>query len=123
MLDFAFHRDVSPTHIRDLLTEAGYREVREAREAFRGPGFICGRGKRRVALLHDCFWHGHDCDDGIRLPGSSTDFWAQMADHRRRRSDNVTRELAHQGWEWMVLWRCETEDPAGLAAKLYSFLT
>ena len=108
--------------IRLLLREAGYREVVEAREAFTGPGYICARKHRRVALLHDCFWHGHSCDAGVRLPASSTDFWAQMADHRRRRSEAVERQLVRMGWESMVVWRCETVDPAGLAARLQIFL-
>ena len=108
--------------IRSLLTEAGYQEVIEVQEAFAGPGYICAPEHRRVALLHDCFWHGHSCEAGIRLPASSTDFWAQMADHRRRRSDTVKRELIRMGWETMVVWRCETDDPAGLAARLQYFL-
>ena len=122
MLEIVAPESGTPAHIRDLLTEAGYQEVREAREAFRGPGFIRGRHERRVALLHDCFRHGHGCDDGIRLPPSSTDFWAQMAEHRRRRSETAMQELARQSWESIIIWRCETEDPAGLATKLWSFL-
>lgn len=112
----------SSDDIRSLLTEAGYQEVIDAQEAFSGPGYIYVPEYRRVALLHDCFWHGHSCDAGIRLPASSTDFWAQMADHRRRRSESVERELDRMGWESMIVWRCETDDPAGLAARLQFFL-
>tara|TARA_A100001037_G_scaffold56217_1_gene48387 strand:- start:2469 stop:2840 length:372 start_codon:yes stop_codon:yes gene_type:complete len=122
MLEIVAPEGGTPSHIRDLLVEAGYQAVSEAKEAFNGPGFICARNKRRVALLHDCFWHGHDCSDGRRLPVSSTDFWAQLADHRKRRSDTVERELDRQGWETMIVWRCQSDDPAGLAGRLYSFL-
>jgi DNA mismatch endonuclease (patch repair protein) len=121
-------RDIIDPHggssddIRSLLIEAGYQEVIEAHEAFTGPGYICAREYRWVALLHDCFWRGHSCDAGIRLPASSTDFWAQMADHRRRRSETAERELDRVGWKSMVVWLCETDDPAGLAARLQVFL-
>ena len=122
MLDFIAPDNGSSDDVRCLLTAAGYQEIIEAQEAFTGPGYVCAGELRRVALFHDCFGHGHTCDAGIRLPSSSTDFWAQMADHRRRRSETVEQELLQMGWEAMVVWRCETDDPAGLTARLQYFL-
>ncbi|MBH61329.1 MAG: hypothetical protein CL569_02535 [Alphaproteobacteria bacterium] len=38
MLEIVAPEGVTPSHIRDLLVEAGYQEVSEAKEAFNGPG-------------------------------------------------------------------------------------
>lgn len=49
-----------------------------------------------VILIHDCFWHGHDCPL-FRLPGTRTDFWTEKIDRNRERDTEVRVSLESRG--------------------------
>lgn len=71
---------------------------------------------RRVALfVHGCFWHGHDCPRGARLPETNRAYWqAKIARNTAR--DLVVREnLRRLGWKHVVIWECQTRNAATLA--------
>ena len=60
-------------------------------------------GRRRLAIfVHGCFWHGHDCARGARMPKTNTDYWrAKIARNRARDLKTLDRTrrdgLAHAG--------------------------
>lgn len=71
---------------------------------------------RRVALfVHGCFWHGHTCPRGARVPQTNRAYWtAKIARNVSR--DRATLEALRQlGWTPAVIWECETRDAAKLA--------
>ena len=43
-------------------------------------------GRRKLAIfVHGCFWHGHDCPRGARMPKTNADYWrAKIARNRAR---------------------------------------
>ena len=43
-------------------------------------------GRRKLAIfVHGCFWHGHDCARGARVPRDNADYWrAKIARNRAR---------------------------------------
>lgn len=78
-------------------------------------------GRRKVILVNGCFWHGHDCPVGARLPKTNTEFWAEK---RRRNQDRDLRqqeELRQLGWRTLVVWECQVGPELYMAAK--KFLT
>ncbi len=74
---------------------------------------------RRVALfVHGCFWHGHDCPRGARVPQANRAYWTAKISRNIAR-DRVTLEtLRTQGWKPAVIWECETKDAKTLSRLL-----
>lgn len=67
---------------------------------------------RRLALfVHGCFWHGHDCPRGARIPKTNRDYWIAKIDRNKARDTTVIAELHNQGWRSAVIWECELRDP------------
>ena len=59
--------------------------------------------------IHGCFWHGHDCPRGDRLPGTNTEFWRAKIKRTRQRDRRATRELTKASWRVVTIWECETD--------------
>ena len=77
--------------------------------------------RRKVVLVHGCFWHGHDCRN-TRLPATRVEYWsAKIANNRARDARNI-RDLEAAGWRVHVVWECETADLQPLACRLVDFL-
>ncbi len=32
-------------------------------------------GRKLAIFVHGCFWHGHDCPRGARMPKANADYW------------------------------------------------
>ena len=66
---------------------------------------------RRIALfVHGCFWHGHPCKRGDRMPATNVDYWREKIARNQRR-DTANRLLLRElGWNPVVVWECETLD-------------
>lgn len=71
---------------------------------------------RRVALfVHGCFWHGHDCARGARMPQTNRAYWYAKITRNIARDASSLASLRKLGWKPAVIWECETKDAARLA--------
>jgi len=76
---------------------------------------------RHIALfVHGCFWHGHDCPHGKRLPVNNADYWREKVRRNRERDMRVQDELLRLGWKPFVIWECEILE--GLSQRLVTEL-
>ena len=74
---------------------------------------------RRVALfVHGCFWHGHDCPRGARVPQANRAYWLAKIGRNVARDKASLAALRKLGWKPAVVWECEAADPARLARLL-----
>lgn len=64
-------------------------------------------GRKRAVFVHGCFWHGHDCARGGRVPKTNTEFWAAKIARNRARDAAVLKQLKKGGWRALVVWECE----------------
>lgn len=64
-------------------------------------------GRRKVVFVNGCFWHGHDCPVGSRLPKSNTQFWADKRLRNQERDALQRKQLREQGWKYLDVWECE----------------
>jgi DNA mismatch endonuclease, patch repair protein len=104
------------------------RAVRALRRGYRLGG--CGLPgkpdlvlcKRRAIFVHGCFWHGHDCARGARVPKTNTAYWLSKIDRNRARDRRSLDELGLLGWSVLTIWECETRDGGDLARRLAAFL-
>ncbi len=79
-------------------------------------------GRKRAIFVHGCFWHGHDCARGARVPKANAAYWRAKIDRNRARDGRNLESLQALGWRAMVVWECELKDEAALRARLAAFL-
>ena len=79
-------------------------------------------GAKRAIFVHGCFWHGHDCKRGARMPKTNADYWRAKIARNRERDERNARELAARGWRALIVWECELKDEAALAKRLAAAL-
>lgn len=77
--------------------------------------------RRKILLIHGCFWHGHTCRWG-RLPTSREEFWAQKIERNRSRDRECVLDLRSMGWEVLVVWQCELRDWKSAESRIVEFL-
>jgi DNA mismatch endonuclease (patch repair protein) len=115
-------KDTAPEMlVRRLLHSAGYR-YRLHRKDMPGCPDLVFPGRRKLIFIHGCFWHGHGCKRGARVPKSNIDYWAAKISRNRDRDEKSTRQLASAGWRVLVIWECEIRAELGLIKRLRRFL-
>ena len=76
-------------------------------------------GRRKLAIfVHGCFWHGHGCARGARMPKTNTDYWRAKIARNRARDERTLAALAGSGWRTLVVYECELRDSEGLKERL-----
>jgi DNA mismatch endonuclease, patch repair protein len=79
-------------------------------------------GRRKVIFVNGCFWHGHDCPVGSRLPKSNTEFWADKRLRNQERDAKQRILLVDQGWDYLDVWECEVLADEDLVSHVRLFL-
>jgi len=115
-------KDTSPERlVRSLLHGMGYR-FRLHRRDLPGSPDIVFPGRKKVIFVHGCFWHGHSCPRGSRLPKTNTEYWRRKIARNKERDRVRIEELRNLGWRVLVVWECETKDVDALRTRLEGFL-
>jgi DNA mismatch endonuclease (patch repair protein) len=115
-------RDTSPElKVRKLLTRLGAR-YRLHRKDLPGNPDIVLPGRKLAIFVHGCFWHGHDCARGARVPKQNRDYWLAKVARNTARDGAAQAALAAAGWRVVVLWECDMKDEAALSERLADLL-
>lgn len=115
-------QDTTPERVvRSRLHRMGYR-FRLHRKDLPGKPDIVLPKHRALILVHGCFWHQHPGCKAAKRPSSNTEYWSNKLDRNRVRDENNLAQLAYLGWRVLVVWECETRDPAQLESILRQFL-
>jgi len=107
--------------VRKALTGLGAR-YRLHRKDLPGKPDIVLPGRRLAIFVHGCFWHGHDCARGARVPQANRDYWVAKVARNQARDQRNCADLAVGGWRVETVWECELKDPAVLRARLEAML-
>lgn len=111
-------RDTSPElKVRRLLTSLGAR-YRLHRKDLPGNPDIVMAGRRLAIFVHGCFWHGHDCARGARVPKANREYWLGKVGRNRERDVASRAALEAAGWRVETVWECEMKDEAVLRERL-----
>jgi len=115
-------KDTAPEMIvRRLLHSMGYR-YRLHDKALPGKPDLAFAGRKKVIFIHGCFWHGHDCKRGARIPSTRQDYWLSKVGKNKERDARSVSSLEQAGWDVLVVWECELKDRVALAERLAQFL-
>src|SRR5262245_6056372 len=83
--------------VRNLLHRLGFR-YRLYRRELPGNPDIAFPGRKKVILVHGCFWHRHDCRWGRKVPTSNRDYWVPKLRRNRARDKRNLTKLKALGW-------------------------
>jgi DNA mismatch endonuclease (patch repair protein) len=115
-------KDTAPEMVvRRALHAAGFR-FRLHRRDLPGCPDLTFPGRRKVIFVHGCFWHGHDCARGARVPKTNTAYWVAKVARNQARDEKNCLELERVGWKAMVIWECATRDAPGFVSDASRFL-
>jgi DNA mismatch endonuclease (patch repair protein) len=70
-------------------------------------------GAGLVLFVHGCWWHGHTCPRGSRIPKRNRDYWTAKVARNRRRDRRVSRQLRALGYAVWTVWECELKRAGG----------
>lgn len=107
--------------VRRLAHCLGYR-FRLHRRDLPGKPDLAFPSRRKVIFVHGCFWHGHACARGARVPKDNRDYWVAKIERNRRRDEINLSALQEQGWRVLTLWECELKEEGAVRARLAAFL-
>jgi DNA mismatch endonuclease (patch repair protein) len=111
-------RDTAPElKVRRLLWRMRAR-YRLHRKDLPGTPDIVLPGRKLAVFVHGCFWHGHDCARGSRVPKANRDYWLAKVARNRARDIDSRAKLEAMGWRVLAVWECGLKDEEGLAAVL-----
>jgi len=115
-------RDTAPElKVRRLIWSLGGR-YRLNRADLPGKPDIVLAGRRLAIFVHGCFWHGHDCARGARVPKANRDYWTAKIARNRARDGAARAALEAAGWRVETVWECELKDAAALAARAAAWM-
>ena len=77
---------------------------------------------RKAILVHGCFWHGHDCGRGARIPAQNRAYWKKKLTGNAVRDKEAQLALTQLGWDVTVFWECELKDAKYTKARVARFL-
>lgn len=115
--------DTTPEMIvRRLVHSMGYR-YRLHRKDLPGKPDLTFQSRRKVIFVHGCFWHGHDCKRGARVPKTNQDYWETKIAKNRERDKRHDGDLRREGWQVLVVWECQIREPGAVAEQIKNFLS
>ena len=114
-------KDTGPELIvRRMIHGEGFRYRLHRRDLPGCPDMVFFQ-KRKIIFIHGCFWHGHDCARGKRIPKTNADYWSAKIIRNRARDRQILGQLCADGWDVAIVWECET-GTENLRDRLVNFL-
>ncbi|QDT69414.1 Very short patch repair protein [Planctomycetes bacterium MalM25] len=116
-------RDTAPERrVASLLEELGIDFQRDVAGLPGRPDFVIPSAPTPLAIfVHGCWWHGHDCPRGARVPKTNRDYWLAKVQRNRRRDRRVTRQLRAAGYSVWIVWECRLRK-SGIPTRLVTAL-
>jgi DNA mismatch endonuclease (patch repair protein) len=114
-------RDTKPEMaVRQFVHRLGFRFRLHRKDLPGTPDLVFPRMKK-VVSVHGCFWHGHNCNRGDRIPKNNHEYWLTKIERNRER-DRFNRTLLQaQGWDVYIAWECQIKSFQALE-ELKAFL-
>lgn len=115
-------QDTGPERLVRKLAHAIRPGYRLNRSDVIGKPDIAYLGAKKAIFVHGCFWHGHDCARGARVPKTNRDYWLKKIGKNVERDGRNLSCLTESGWRVLVIWECELKEAARARDRLQAFL-
>jgi DNA mismatch endonuclease (patch repair protein) len=115
-------RDTGPEMaVRRLVHAMGFRFRLHRKDLQGRPDLVFPR-LHQIVFVHGCFWHGHTCARGARVPARNQSYWTQKIARNKARDTATVDALRNLGWKVRVIWECEIKNKEHLKDQLCKFL-
>jgi DNA mismatch endonuclease (patch repair protein) len=115
-------KDTTPEIVvRSFAHRLGYRFRLHRTDLPGSPDLVFPRLKR-VVFVNGCFWHGHNCARGARIPKTNRDYWVTKIRRNCERDKASYRKLRKAGWKVLVIWECTVTKGDSWQRRLAQFL-
>ena len=94
--------------VRSLVHRLGYRYRLHVADLPGKPDLVFP-SKRKIILVHGCFWHGHRCRAGRNRPASNVVYWAKKLEGNQIRDRKNLTRLRKLGYRVLIVWECNLE--------------
>jgi DNA mismatch endonuclease (patch repair protein) len=108
--------------VRAVVRRLGYRYTQHAKKLPGRPDFVFA-ARRKVILVHGCFWHRHRKCRYATTPKTRRGFWEAKFDSNVARDRRNTRKLKRMGWAVLTVWQCQLKTKERLTERLDEFLS
>ena len=107
--------------VRKIIFSLGYRYRLHASHLPGTPDIYFTK-KQKAIFIHGCFWHGHTCKRGNRIPSTNKDYWITKIENNIKRDERAITLLSEKGWSVLVVWECGLKDLTHLSNSLRTFM-
>ena len=108
--------------VRRVVHAMGYR-YRLHSKVLPGHPDLVFKSRRKIIFVHGCFWHRHGLDCPLsRSPKSRLEFWIPKFERTVERDAENQERLVQLGWNFLIVWECQTGDLKRLGRELHEFL-
>lgn len=115
-------KDTKPEMVvRRIVHAMGYRYRLHVADLPGKPDLVFPR-LSKVIFVHGCFWHMHQCANGMIIPKTNAWFWKTKRDSNIQRDRMIRRKLTRGGWRTLTLWECQTRSRESIERRLIKFL-
>jgi DNA mismatch endonuclease (patch repair protein) len=115
-------RDTGPELIvRRLAHRMGYRFSLRRADLPGKPDLVFPK-LRKAIFVHGCFWHGHNCPRGARVPKRNRNYWLRKVARNKLRDRKNLRALKIGGWNSLVIWECSLQNLGSVEGRIDQFL-
>ncbi|HEX9198158.1 MAG TPA: very short patch repair endonuclease [Acidobacteriaceae bacterium] len=83
---------------------------------------LANRRRRFAVFVNGCFWHRHPGCRRATTPKKNRWFWVDKFEANRRRDRRRTADLRKLGYDVLIVWECQAEQPEVLRKRLEAFL-
>ncbi|MES0057289.1 very short patch repair endonuclease [Mesorhizobium sp. M0078] len=106
--------------VRRLAHRLGHRFRLHRKDLPGKPDLVFPR-HRAVVFVNGCWWHGHGCRRGARMPKTNSEYWSTKIAGNVARDAASVGALEASGWRVLVVWECQLRD-GDLPQRLREFL-
>lgn len=96
--------------VRSALHKLGFRFRLHIKSLPGKPDIVLAKYKIAI-FVHGCFWHRHEGCKYAYTPKSHTEFWQSKFESNIKRDQIVMKNLRELGWNPIIIWECQTENP------------
>jgi DNA mismatch endonuclease (patch repair protein) len=106
--------------LRKIIFGMGYRYSLHRKDLPGKPDIVLP-GRQPIIFFHGCFWHGHNCAHGRRLPQTHRAYWINKISGNKLRDKRHVKQLSRDHWRVLVVWECQLQNEAVLRRKIATF--
>lgn len=108
--------------VRSVASELGLKYQAHGAKLPGTPDIVFS-AKRKVVFVHGCFWHQHNNCRLQSLPRRNPGYWLPKFQRIKARDRRNKIALTKLGWDYLVVWECETANAIEVSRRLKRFIS